>query len=148
MISRLSTLAALLLLSGHAFAKTCDVAIESDDAMKFNLSEIVIAADCTEVSLTLTHTGTMAATVMGHNWVLTRTADYRPIGIAGGRASAEDSYVPKDDARVLAVTPVIGGGQSTTITFSTDTLVAGEDYTFFCSYPGHWPVMKGTFVFG
>lgn len=147
MPARLSLVLALLPATA-AFAETCQVTISSDDAMKFDQSELAVAAGCTSVELTLKHTGTVAADVMGHNWVLTRTADYRPVAIAGGRMAIEDSYLPRDDARVIAQTPVIGGGESTTITFSTEGLTASEDYTFFCSFPGHWALMKGSFVFG
>jgi len=85
---------------------------------------------------------------MGHNWVLTRSADYQPVAMAGMRMKLADSYLPKGDARVLAHTPVIGGGQSTSVTFSTARLTKGGDYTFFCSFPGHFAMMKGRFVFG
>ncbi|WP_286916679.1 azurin [Pseudomonas sp. UBA6276] len=85
---------------------------------------------------------------MGHNWVLTRAADYQPVAMAGMRTSMADSYLPKGDARVLAHTAVIGGGQSTSVTFSTAKLTKGGDYTFFCSFPGHFAMMKGRFVFG
>ena len=72
---RFLVLAALVVLSPAAFAKTCAVAIEGNDQMKFNLPTIKLAADCTQVTVTLKHTGKMAANVMGHNWVLTKTAD-------------------------------------------------------------------------
>ncbi len=136
-----------LALPASAFAKSCEVVIESDDAMKFNTAELRVDADCREVKLTLKHAGKQAANVMGHNWVLTETKALRPIAIAGMNAP-DNNYVPKDDARVLAHTRVIGGGESDSITFSTEKLVAGGDYSFFCSYPGHWAVMKGKFVFG
>ncbi len=146
---RLLTLTALLLIaSAPAFAKTCEVTVESNDQMKFDKTEIAIAADCTEVALTLKHTGTLAANVMGHNWVLAKTAEYRPLAIAGGRETAETSFLPKDDARAIAFTPVIGGGETTSVTFATSKLEAGGDYTFFCSFPGHWGVMKGKLTFG
>ncbi len=140
--------ALLLIASAPAFAKTCEVNIGSDDQMKFDKAEIAVAADCTEVKLTLTHTGTLAANVMGHNWVLAKTAEYRPLAIAGGRETAETSFLPKDDARAIAFTPIIGGGETTSVTFATSKLEAGGDYTFFCSFPGHWGVMKGKLTFG
>ena len=43
---------------------------------------------------------------------------------------------------------VIHGGESTTIKFSTSKLQKGGDYTFFCSVPGHWSLMKGKLAFG
>lgn len=62
-------------------------------------------------------------------------------GMAGG-------FLKAGDDRVIAHTQVIGGGQSDTITFSTAKLSKGGDYVFFCSFPGHASMMKGTFVFG
>lgn len=137
-----------LLASPMLQAKTCDVAISADDLMKFDKSEISIAADCTEVALTLTHAGKLAANVMGHNWVLAKTADFQALAMEGGKATLADSYIPKGDARAIAFTKVVGGGESTSITFPTSGLTAGGDYTFFCSFPGHWAIMKGKFTFG
>ncbi len=137
-----------LVLAPSAHARVCAVALDSTDQMSFSQKEIKVAADCSQVKLTLRHTGKLAATTMGHNWVLTRSADYQPVAMAGMRMKLADSYLPKGDARVLAHTPVIGGGQSTSVTFSTARLTKGGDYTFFCSFPGHFAIMKGRFVFG
>ena len=141
---------ALLLLfpATGALARTCPLTVDSDDSMRFAQTELRVAADCTQVRLTLRHSGRVPATAMGHNWVLTRTADYRPVAIAGGRASLASSYLTPNDPRVIAHTKVIGGGESTTITFPTADLSRGGDYTFFCSFPGHWNVMRGKLVFG
>lgn len=137
-----------LLFAPSAMARVCAVSIDSTDQMTFSSRQIKVAADCSEVDLTLRHTGKLAATAMGHNWVLTRTADYQPVALAGMRMSLSDSYLPKADKRVLAHTQVIGGGQSTRVRFSTKALQKGGDYTFFCSFPGHFAMMKGSFVFG
>jgi len=70
--ARIAIAATLLTaVSSMAAAKTCDVTVEGDDRMKFDKAEIAVAADCTEVNLTLKHTGKLPATAMGHNWVLT-----------------------------------------------------------------------------
>lgn len=146
----LTTMALLLLgLSApQAYAKACNVSISANDAMKFDQAEIKIAATCTQVKLTLKHTGSFPADMMGHNWVLAKTADVQSLATAGGKATFADSYVPKGDARAVAFTKVIGGGESTTITFPTSKLKKGVDYTFFCSFPGHWNMMKGKLIFG
>ena len=34
------------------------------------------------------------------------------------------------------------------ITIPMDKFEKGGDYTFFCSFPGHWSVMKGKLIFG
>lgn len=139
---------ASLAFAPSAYARVCAVNVDSTDQMTFTQKEIKLAGDCTQVKLTLRHTGKMAATAMGHNWVLTKTADYQPVAMAGMRMKLSDSYLPKNDARVLAHTAVIGGGQSTSVTFSTAKLVKGGDYTFFCSFPGHFAMMKGRLIFG
>ena len=148
MILRTALALLLLAVAPGAFAKTCKVAVGSNDAMQFDTAEIKLAGDCTKVELTLRHAGKMPVTAMGHNWVLAKTADFRPLAIAGQRASAADGYLPKGDARIIAHTKLIGGGESTTVTFATGTLRKGGDYTFFCSFPGHWSLMKGKLVFG
>lgn len=140
--------ASLALMPLLAAAKTCNVAIDSNDAMQFDKKEIRIAADCTQVKLTLRHTGALPAEVMGHNWVLTTTANLEALATAAGKLPAGSDHVPKGDARVLAATKVVGGGQTTTLTFATSALRKGGDYSFFCSVPGHWTMMKGKLVFG
>ena len=136
-----------LALAPAAHARVCAVNLDSTDQMSFSSREIKVAADCSQVKLTLRHTGRLAATAMGHNWVLTKTADYQPVAMAGMRMTLADSYLPKKDPRVLAHTAVIGGGQSTSVTFSTAALRKGGDYTFFCSFPGHFAMMKGKLIF-
>jgi azurin len=62
------------------------------------------------------------------------------------KAGAAAGYVPKGDARIIAATPVIGGGAGTSTMFPGSKLTPGGDYTFFCSFPGHSAIMKGKLV--
>lgn len=139
---------ALTAVAPFASAKTCSVAIEGNDQMQFNLKEIKVGADCTEVEVTLSHPGKFPAAAMGHNWVLTKSEDLQPVVNAGASAGLPNNYLPKDDARIIASTKIIGGGESTSVKFSTAMLTKGGDYSFFCSFPGHWAVMHGKFLFG
>ena len=148
MIRSALLVAAALLMSTQLQAKTCELSIDSTDQMTFTSNELKVDADCTEVKLTLNHVGKMAKNVMGHNWVLTTTADYMPVAQDGMKAGADNDYLVADDARIIAHTALIGGGESDSITFSLEGLEAGGDYTFFCSFPGHWAIMKGKFVIG
>lgn len=141
-------LGALSVFAPLTHAKTCELTIAGNDAMQFDKQTLAVAADCTEVKLTLTHTGKLPAAAMGHNWVLTETAAFQPVAAAGTSAGLANDYVPKDDKRVIAHTKIIGGGESTSVTFPTSALKKGGDYTFFCSFPGHWSVMKGKLTFG
>ncbi|MDG2526838.1 azurin [Stenotrophomonas sp. HITSZ_GD] len=146
-------LALVLCLAGlgaasQASARSCAFTVNSNDQMRFDTAALKVAADCTEVVLTLRHTGTLAARAMGHNWVLTRSADMQAVAMAGMRARLEDDYVPPNDPRVIAHTKVIGGGQVATVRFSTRLLQKGGAYSFFCSFPGHFALMRGTLSFG
>jgi azurin len=141
-------LGALSVFAPLTYAKTCELSIEGNDAMQYNKKELAVAGDCTEVTLTLKHTGKLPAAAMGHNWVLTETSVAQAVDSAGMAAGLPNNYLPKDDKRVLAHTKVIGGGESTSVTFPTSQLKKGGDYTFFCSFPGHMAVMKGKLKFG
>jgi azurin len=143
----LFALCALLPLSGAAFARNCAVTVEATDMMNFNLKTIRVPGDCAQLRVVLKHTGRMPAQAMGHNWVLAETRHHRELGLAGGRMKLADDYLPRNDARVIAHTPVIGGGQATEVVFPTSRLRRGGDYTFFCTFPGHWNMMKGKLVF-
>jgi azurin len=141
--------AALLAASANAFAaKTCKVEITGDDGMKFDKKEISIAADCTDVEVTLHHGGKLPAQAMGHNFVLSKTSDMAGIVSDGAAAGLANDHIKPGDARVIAHTKIIGGGQTTSVTFATSKLKKGEAYSFFCSFPGHWTMMKGAFKFG
>lgn len=129
----------------HA-AGNCTIALKSDDAMKFDLKEATVSASCATVTIDLVHTGKLPANAMGHNVVITKTPDMAAVARDGIKAGLANHYVPKDDARVVAATEIIGGGGKTRITFPGKKLVAGGDYSFFCSFPGHSALMKGKLV--
>ena len=48
--------------------------------------------------------------------------------------------------RVIAATPMVGGGARPRAKFAGSKLKAGGDYSFFCSFPGHSAIMKGKLV--
>ena len=139
---RYLTLAALL-FAGAAHADNCVVDLKADDAMKFDKTEVTVSASCATITINLAHVGKLPVTAMGHNVVISATPDVAAIGTAGMNASAAANYVPAGDARVLAHTSLVGGGATTTATFPGSVLKTGGDYSFFCSFPGHWAIMKG-----
>jgi azurin len=136
------------LVSMQAMADDCSVTIDSTDAMKYDKSEIVIDKSCKEFTVNLTHSGKLAKNIMGHNVVITKAADARAVASDAIGAGLENNYVKPDDKRVIAFTDIIGGGEKTSVTFSVDKLTAGEDYTFFCSFPGHISLMQGSVSVG
>jgi azurin len=134
--------------SAFAADKVCKVEISGTDQMQYDKKEISVAADCTDVEVTLKHAGKLPAQAMGHNWVLAKTSDLSGVAGDGMGAGLPNDYIKQGDARVLAHTKVVGGGQSATVKFSTSVLKKGEAYSFFCTFPGHSTMMKGAFKFG
>ena len=133
---------AAALLTGKAFAQECALTVEGNDQIQFVQKELRVSSSCEEITVTLKHIGQLAANIMGHNWALSKTEDFMALAQAGQSAGPPD-YLPPDDARVIAATDVIGGGQETTITFDASALQPGGDYTYFCSFPGHFVLMNG-----
>lgn len=129
----------------HA-AANCTIDLSGDDRMQFDKKTVTVSASCKTITVNLKHSGKLPAQAMGHNVVITATPDVAAVATAGMKAGADAQYVPKGDARVVAFTPVIGGGAATKAGFAGGKLKAGGDYTFFCSFPGHSSIMKGTLV--
>jgi len=149
-IARSLALCSLLAVAGNAFGadKVCKVDITGSDAMQFDKKEIAVAGDCTSIEVTLHHSGKLPAQAMGHNFVLAKTADMAGIASDGIGAGFANDHIKPGDARVIAHTKIVGGGQSASVTIPASKLKAGEAYTFFCSFPGHSAIMKGAFKFG
>ena len=137
---------ALLLSATAVQAEDCVIDLKADDAMKFDKTEITVAASCKSIEIKLAHTGKLPVTAMGHNVVIAATPDLQPIATDGQKAGAAANYVAAGDKRVIAHTSLVGGGASTTASFAGSALKAGGDYSFFCSFPGHWAIMKGKLI--
>src|SRR5215510_6333020 len=120
-VIRSLALVSLLAVAGNAFAayKVCKLEITGNDAMQYDKKELAAAADCTQVELTLKHSGKLPAQAMGHNWVLAKSADVAGIASDGIAAGFAADHIKKGDTRVIAHTKIVGGGQSTSITFPT-----------------------------
>lgn len=121
----------------------CSFDVEVGDYLKFSTPDMAVEKSCESITVNLKHSGKLPANIMGHNWVLSADADVQTLATEGMSAGLVSNYVTPGDARVLAASSVIGGGESTSVTFSTAGLVSGDAYTFFCSFPGHSYSMRG-----
>lgn len=80
------------------------------------------------------------ATSQQHNWVLVDGGDQVAAQVAAAAATQPD-YLPVDRTAILAVTPMLNGGESATI--ELPALDPGQ-YTYLCTFPGHYEQgMKG-----
>ncbi|KGM57811.1 hypothetical protein N799_01210 [Lysobacter arseniciresistens ZS79] len=131
-----------------ATVANCSTEIEGNDAMQFNVGSITVPSSCTEFTINLKHVGQMPVAAMGHNVVVSKAADREAIASAGMAAGVDGDYVPADDARVIAHTELVGGGETTSVTFPVSAIQGDGPYEFFCSFPGHWAVMRGSIAVG
>lgn len=137
---------ALLLSSAMALAEDCAVTVESNDTLQFIPNKIEVSRTCQRFTVTLKHTGRLPKLAMGHNWVLAKLSDLDGVARTGMLAGGDQHYIDPKDQRVLANTHVVGGGETTSVTFDASTLHAGERYGFLCTFAGHSPVMRGTIM--
>ena len=127
-----------------AVVSDCATEIEGNDAMQYNVGSITVPASCSEFKITLKHVGKLAVNVMGHNVVVSKLADLPGVAADGLSAGEAAGYVKAGDARVVAKTDLIGGGQTTSVSFPVSRIKDGGPYEFFCSFPGHSALMRGT----
>ena len=127
-----------------AVVTDCATEIEGNDAMQYNVSSIVVPSSCTDFKITLKHTGKMPVTAMGHDVVITKQADMAGVDADAMKAGAAAGYLKADDARVIAHTTLIGGGETTSVSFPVSKIKGDGPFTFFCSFPGHSTLMHGT----
>jgi azurin len=147
------TLTAAALLGALAMplcaqADPCQLEISGNDQIQYDKTQLSAPATCKEITVTLHHTGKLPKESMGHDWVLVNAADEQAVANAGLGAGLANDYVAPGDKRVLAHTKVIGGGQTTSVTFPASILKKGGSYEYLCTFPGHVALMHGAFKFG
>ncbi len=110
------------------------------DSMVFDRTELTV------------RTGTMTKVVfhnnsrlsdMDHNWILVQSGAEQTSAAAGIAAGKEQDFVSPNDPNVIAFTKLAGRGKSSSVEFVAPP--PGR-YPYFCGFPGHQMVMKGTLV--
>jgi len=139
----LTVMTLLLSASMAAQAAPCSAELTGNDAMKFDKANIEVPKSCKEFTIKLSHSGKLATNVMGHNVVIAKTADIRWRGHRwhgrrpGGRLRetrrCARGGAQQGDRRRAEHHGDLPGGQD-----------HGAPYSFFCTFPGHWAMMKGT----
>lgn len=118
-----------------------EISLKGNDEMKFDKTKFTVNAG-QEVILTFTNKGVLPLETMGHNVVvLEKNADVAKFANASAKAK-ETNYISElYITDIIAQTKLLGPGESETIKF---TLKEPGEYTFICTFPGHWIAMKGT----
>ena len=92
-----------------------------------------------EVTLIMNNTATME--MMKHNIVILNDAS--KANEVGTAALSAPGYLPEHDA-IMVATAIAEPGQQSQVTF-TAPKKAGR-YTYICTFPGHYMVMKGEMI--
>lgn len=142
MTNQKSYLTLLAALSVLTLFPGCDSSTELSlatvgDTMAYDKTTLEAKAG-SKVTLTLKNNGTSAA--MQHDFVLTLPGADQEVMVQSLQAGPSKDYIA-DSPKILAKTKLLKPGESDTITF-TAPATAG-DYPYLCTFPGHYPMMKG-----
>ncbi|HWG67264.1 MAG TPA: azurin [Rhodanobacteraceae bacterium] len=127
-----------------ATVSNCSTEIEANDAMQYNVGSIAVPSSCSNFKITLKHTGKLPVASMGHDVVITRQSDMQAVDQESAAAGLDNGYIKAGDSRIIAHTKLIGGGETTSVSFPVSKIKNGGPYVFFCSFPGHSALMHGT----
>ncbi len=141
---RLLLISLISIFSSSVFANDhCSVDISAADNMMFDTKQITVDSTCSSFTINFKHKGKMPIQAGGHNVVVIETKDFNTIvSKIDMKLGADTGFLP-DTPEVLAKTAIIGGGGETKVSFDPSSMSKDGKYTFFCSFPGHYAIMKG-----
>ena len=117
------------------------IIINSFDNMIYDKNKIEVNSG-KNIILTLNHKGKVSKEFMGHNFVLLKKGVNVDEYAKKAVLAKSNDYIPNSD-EAIAYTKMLGGGESTTISFLAPE--AGI-YTYICSFPGHYMMMRGELI--
>tara|TARA_B100001029_G_C15043601_1_gene445461 strand:+ start:950 stop:1462 length:513 start_codon:yes stop_codon:yes gene_type:complete len=117
------------------------VTLNSFDNMIYDKNKIEVSSG-KKIVLTLNHKGKISKEFMGHNFVLLKKGINVDEFAKKAVLAKSNDYIPSSDD-TIAFTKMIGGGESTTISFSAPE--AGV-YNYICTFPGHYMIMRGELI--
>ena len=86
-------IAVLFGLTALTAQAACEFTLKVGDAIQFGVTQMKAEASCDNVTVTLNHTGKLPTMAMGHNWVLTRSADLQSVAADGIADGLESNYL-------------------------------------------------------
>ena len=122
-------------------AKELNLILNSNDQMQFD-KKVLSASPGQMVTLTLNHTGRGNKMIMGHNFVLLKSGIDVDDFARRAVEAIDSEYIPEGD-EMIAYTTLIGGGETTSVTFEAPSTGI---YTFICTFPAHYQLMKGQLI--
>jgi len=134
--------AAALALTPASLLADQEVTVNCNDLMQFDKKAIEVKAG-EKLKLTLKNVGKQPKISMGHNLVILKKGEEIAPFAMKVMGLRESDFIPVDDetkAKMIAHTKLLGPGETDTITV---TFKEAGTYNYFCSFPGHFGIMKG-----
>ncbi|MEN0047038.1 MAG: azurin [Bacteroidota bacterium] len=123
--------------------KEVTIELKAGDDMQYD-TKLIKVKEGEVVTVNLSHIGQMEEKMMGHNFVLLKQYTDLPDFAAKATAAYDNDYIPESESdQIIAYTEMIGGGESTSVTF--DAPEKGV-YDFICTFPGHYGLMNGKLI--
>ena len=132
-----------LILATSVFASNCEIKIEGSDMMKYDVAEITLDTSCEQTNISLKHAGKLPINAMGHNVVIVEEKNLSKITQQiNFSLGVEKGYLPESED-IIFISAMVGGGDTTELEMDMTKLDKTKSYVFFCSFPGHWALMRG-----
>jgi azurin len=139
----------------------CTVSVYGTAEMKFSLVDskngpaipdatLKLPKKCMDQKITvkIKNSSGLPKAAMGHNIVFVETANLEKAATSPDNAAANEFVGPSVKSLVIAHSKVTGDAALTDeVVIPAKTFKAGKDYSYYCSFPGHFALMKGKFVF-
>ena len=130
-------------LATSVIASNCEIKIEGSDMMKYDVAEITLDTSCDQTKISLKHAGKLPINAMGHNVVIVEEKNLSKITQQiNFSLGVEKGYLP-DSEDIIFISAMVGGGDTTELKMNMSKLDKTRSYVFFCSFPGHWALMRG-----
>ena len=131
------------ILAASVFASNCEIKIEGSDMMKYDVAEITLDTSCEQTKISLKHAGKLPINAMGHNVVIVEEKNLSKITQQiNFSLGVEKGYLPESED-IIFISAMVGGGDTTELEMDMSKLDKTKNYVFFCSFPGHWALMRG-----
>ena len=137
------TMVCASIFTTSVFASNCEIKIEGSDMMKYDVAEITLDTSCEQTNITLKHAGKLPINAMGHNIVIVEEKNLSKITQQiNFSLGVEKGYLPESED-IIFISAMVGGGDTTELEMDMSKLDKTKSYVFFCSFPGHWALMRG-----
>ena len=128
-------------LVGAEGADIKTVEILADDTMRYDVTAFEVNAG-QNVRIGVKNAGRLPKVAMGHNLIVLKEGSDMAEFAQVAMTAKESEYIPElKRGEIIAHTKLLGPGEIDTIEFTAPTKLG--NYTYFCSFPGHWALMKG-----